>query len=177
MAPLIQILKKNSCQLKSYVVFIFVCAFSFNSFSQDQHEIDSLKKVLPTLTNDSVKIQTLNALAAEVVDIDPSLSIDYAKQALKLAIAIKSKKATAKAYHNLGNGYFNIAEYKNAISVYIKALSIQEEIGNKTGILSSSGAIGNVFLELKQPDEAYKYFMRTLEISKEIGSKGGEASC
>ena len=177
MSQLMLILKKNPYLSKSHFILFLLFISSHLSFSQDQHEIDSLKKVLTTLTNDSTKIQTLNALAAQVVDMDPSLSIDYANQALKLAIAIKSKKATAKAYHNLGNGYFNMAEYKNAISFYIKALQIQEEIGNKKGILSSSGAIGNVFLELKQPDEAYKYFIRTLEISKEIGSKGGEASC
>ncbi len=175
MTQFIQILKKNPYRLKS-LIFIFFCILSHSLFSQNQEEIDSLKKILPTLTNDSVKIQTLNALAVEVVDIDPSLSIDYANQALKLATAIKSKKAIAKANHNIGNGYFNLAEYKNAISFYIKALSIQEEIGNKRGILSSSGAIGNVFLELKQPDEAFKYFKLALEIAKEIDSKMGKAS-
>lgn len=177
MTQIIQIFKRNPHLLKSRVILFFLCCVSYISFSQDQHVIDSLKKELVTLNDDSTKIQTLNALAAEIVDMDPSMSINYANQALKLAISIKSKKATAKAYHNLGNGHYNIAEYKNAISFYIKALSIQEEIGNKKGILSSSGAIGNVFLELKQPDEAYKYFMRTLKIAKEIGSKGGEASC
>jgi serine phosphatase RsbU (regulator of sigma subunit) len=132
--------------------------------------------MLPTIKIDSIKIQNLNLLAAEIVDIDPSKSIKYASEALKLAETIKSEKAIAKALHNIGNGYFNLADYKNALSFYIKALTIQESIGNKKGILSSSGAIGNVYLDLKQPDEAYKYFKRTLEIAKEIDSKGGIAS-
>lgn len=165
--------------IKGYFISICFCLvyFSYSSFAQNQKEIDSLEKALPSITVDSLKIQTLNQLIIAIVDVDPTKSIEYANQALKLAEKTKSKKYEALAFHNIGNGHYNLAEYKTAISYYIKALNIQESIGNKKGILSSSGAIGNVFIDLKQPDEAYKYLSRALEISKEINNKGGTAAC
>jgi serine phosphatase RsbU (regulator of sigma subunit) len=180
MNQLMDFFKKFQNSLKSNVIYcsiIFLFCFNNKSFAQNQHEIDSLEKVLPTIKVDSLKLQTLNILTAEIVDIDPTKSIGYANEALVLAEKLNKKKSIALALHNMGNGHFNLAEYKTAISFYIKALNIQEAIGNKKGILASSGAIGNVFLDLKQPDEAYKYLSRALEISKETNNKGGMATC
>jgi tetratricopeptide (TPR) repeat protein len=157
--------------------FLFILLFfTSGSSAQDQHTIDSLQKLLPTITIDSTKINVLNDLSSEVVDIDPTKSINYATEALRLAETLKLKKGAAKALHNIGNGHYNLAEYKIALSYYIRALNIQEAIGNKKGILSSSGAIGNVFLDLDQPDEAFKYFKQALAISKELNSKSGMAA-
>ncbi|MGZ3865950.1 MAG: tetratricopeptide repeat protein [Bacteroidia bacterium] len=135
-----------------------------------------MQKLLPTITVDSIKVQTLNKLAAYIVDIDPHKSIKYAEEAYKIAMEIRHKKFMAIALHNIGNGQYNLAEYKKALSFYINALNIQEAIGNKKGILSSSGAIGNVLLDLKQYDEAQKYFNRTLKIAKELKNKAGIAT-
>ncbi|OFY84496.1 MAG: hypothetical protein A3F72_13895 [Bacteroidetes bacterium RIFCSPLOWO2_12_FULL_35_15] len=146
------------------------------SFAQDQHEIDSLQKVLPSITIDSSRIQVLNQLSEQIVDIDPAKSINYASEALKIAEKTKLKKLEAKALNNIGNGHYNLAEYKVALFYYIKALNIQESLGNKKGILSSSGSIGNVFLDLHEPDKAYTYFKQSLAISKELNSKRGIAS-
>jgi tetratricopeptide (TPR) repeat protein len=172
------VLSKNYINLfKPYALYIYFLFLSNNFLiSQDRREIDSLDKTLSTIHIDSIKIQTLNTLAVQIVDIDPLKSIKYATEALKLSETIKSKKGQAKALHNIGNGHYNLAEYKIALSYYIQALNIQESIGNKVGILASSGAIGTVFLELKQFDEAYRYLKRTFDIAKELNNKGGMAS-
>jgi serine phosphatase RsbU (regulator of sigma subunit) len=171
-------ISKNYINLfKSYAIYIyFLFLANHVLISQDRREIDSLDKTLATIRIDSIKIQTLNILAVEIVDIDPLKSIKYATEALKLAETTKSKKGQAKALHNIGNGHYNLAEYKVALSYYIKSLNIQESIGNKVGILASSGAIGTVFIELKQNDEAFKYLNRAFDISKELNNKGGMAS-
>ena len=157
-------------------LIFFLLSFVSESFAQDQHEIDSLQKVLPSITIDSSRIQVLNQLSEQIVDIDPAKSINYASEALKIAEKTKLKKLEAKALNNIGNGHYNLAEYKVALFYYIKALNIQESLGNKKGILSSSGSIGNVFLDLHEPDKAYTYFKQSLAISKELNSKRGIAS-
>ena len=85
MTLLLNLLNKNQNSIRScakyFFVIFFLCRLSYTSFSQDQHVIDSLKKILPSLTDDGVKIQTYNALAAEIVDINPSQSINYATEA------------------------------------------------------------------------------------------------
>ena len=146
-------------------------------FGQDQKIIDSLEAIFPTLKSDSSKLKALNNLSRFSVYIDPERSIAYAKDGLRLAEIGGHKFFEAMALNNIGNGYYNLADYKTCLGYYLKALKIQESIDNKKGILTSSGAIGNVYLSLKQLDDALKYFERALKIGNEIGNKRGVASC
>ncbi|MBI2720808.1 MAG: tetratricopeptide repeat protein [Bacteroidetes bacterium] len=159
-----------------FIVIVFFVSPS-KVRAQDQHEIDSLQKVLPTITVDSLKIKMLNTLSVYMVDMDPNKSINYAVEASKLSISKGMRRFEAKSYHNMGNGYYNLADYKTALSCYIKALRINDSLGNDSGILSASGAIGNVFLDMHQPDEAYKYFKQALAMSRKLKNKMGTASC
>ncbi|MDF2436680.1 MAG: yrrB 5 [Bacteroidota bacterium] len=167
--------QKDNLIIRLLVVFILCLSFSLNA--QDQHEIDSLEKLLPTVKTDSSRIQVLNELAAQIVDVNPARSMQLAEEALRLAEASQNKKASATSLNNIGNGHYNLADYKMALFYYIKALHIQEEIGNKKGILSASGSIGNVFLDMKQPDQALPFFEQALSISRELNNKRGIASC
>jgi serine phosphatase RsbU (regulator of sigma subunit) len=144
--------------------------------AQDQQMIDSLERLLPAMALDTLRVEVLNDLAAQVVDMDPAKSIRYAEEALKIAEAEKNKRLSAVSLHNIGNGHYNLAEYKLALFYYLKALHIQEAIGNRKGMLSASGSIGNVFLDMRQPDEALKYFQQALQISRELKNKRGMAS-
>ncbi len=163
---------------KGYSLFLLLFCFLISPiFAQDQREIDSLELLIPTLPNDTAKLNALNSLCRNIVDINPEKSIKYAQQALKIAEEKEYKYLEAVALNNIGNGYYNLADYKTCLDYYIKALAIQEKINNKKGILSSSGSIGNVYIGLGKPDEALKYFERALKIGQELGNKNGIASC
>ncbi|MBL7887942.1 MAG: tetratricopeptide repeat protein [Bacteroidia bacterium] len=159
------------------LLFYFFIISIQPSFSQDQKEIDSLEALIPTLPNDSARLDAINSLCRNIVDINPEKSIKYAQEGLAIAQEKDYKYLEAVALNNIGNGYYNLADYKTCIDYYIKALAIQEKINNKKGILSSSGSIGNVYIELGKPDEALKYFERALKIGYELGNKNGIASC
>jgi len=146
-------------------------------FGQDQKTADSLLAIIPTIKDDSTKLKALNELSRYVVDIDPEKAIIHANTALLLAEEGGHKYFQAMALNNIGNGYFNKADYKTCLNYYFRALKIQENINNKKGILTGCGAIGNVYVGLKKPDEALKYYERALKIANEIGSKRGLASC
>lgn len=172
----LQKFQRTSTRVK-WSYFILVLPFFFlRAYAQNQHEIDSLLKILPSITVDTIKIKTLNHLSELIVDVDPTKSITYATEALKIAQASGNKKLSALALHNIGNGYYNLADYKTALSYYLKALKIKESFGSKRGVLSSLGSIGNVFLDLHQPDEAYKYLKQALQIARELNHKTGTAS-
>src|SRR4051812_48849632 len=94
----------SSCFL---FLLLFFCPLSF--FAQDQHVIDSLQKILPALTVDTMRIEALNELAAQTVDIDPSKSINYAEEALKISEGIHHQRNIAASLHNIGNGHYNLA--------------------------------------------------------------------
>ena len=90
-------------------------------FGQDQKIIDSLEAVFPTLKTDSAKLKTLNNLARFSVDLDPEKSIAYAKDAFSLAETGGHKFFQAMALNNIGNGYYNLADYKTCLNYYLKA--------------------------------------------------------
>lgn len=147
------------------------------TYGQDPHELDSLEQRIGLVTTDSAKLDAMNDFCRAIVDIDPEKSIHTAQQSLKMAEEKKFSLYQAISLNNIGNGYYNLADYKTSLKYYLKALKIQESIHNKKGILSSSGAIGNVFLGLDKPDEALGYFNRALQIAQELGNKNGIASC
>ncbi|MBA3971774.1 MAG: tetratricopeptide repeat protein, partial [Bacteroidetes bacterium] len=157
--------------------FVLLLLLPVISTGQNNKEIDSLRSLLPTLPADTSKVEVLNLLASYIVDIDPDKSIEYSKDAFAIAKKKDLRLYQAISLNNIGNGYYNLADYKICLDYYIQALKIQESIGNKKGILSSTGAIGNVYIGLSQNDEALKYFERALKIANELESKIGIASC
>ncbi|MCX6297374.1 MAG: tetratricopeptide repeat protein [Bacteroidetes bacterium] len=157
--------------------FYFLVFFVLPIMAQNQKQIDSLEIAIPTIINDSAKLDAINDLCRYIVDVNPDKAIGFAKQSLAIALEKNFQYYQAVAYNNIGNGYYNLADYKTCLDYYIKGLRIQENIKNKKGILSSSGAIGNVYIGLAKYDEALKYFERALKIGKEIGNKNGVASC
>ncbi|HEY0031232.1 MAG TPA: tetratricopeptide repeat protein [Bacteroidia bacterium] len=164
--------------IKKYsLFFILLVLLPFISLGQDQKEIDSLQTVLTVLPRDTAKIEVFNRLAQLIVDIEPDKSISYAKSALQLSKEKNYPLYQAVSLNNIGNGYYNLADFETCLDYYLKALTIQEKLANKRGILSSSGAIGNVFLSLNKPDEALPYFERALVIATELKTKNGTASC
>jgi serine phosphatase RsbU (regulator of sigma subunit) len=156
------------------MLFIFICGGVLPA--QNQREIDSLERLLPFSAIDTPRLHILNELSAQLVDVDPAKAIRHAEEALKLAEKLNHKALTATSLLNIGNGHYNLAEYKLALFYYLKALHIQEALGNKKGILSASGSIGNVFLDMRQPEQGLKYFLQTLAISRELNNKRGTAS-
>jgi serine phosphatase RsbU (regulator of sigma subunit) len=167
---------RTACFPYHSIITFFFCICSFFVFSQDQHQIDSLEKLLPQVTIDSNRVEILNELASQVVDIDPAKSIRYSEEALKLSEKDHHERNIAKSLLNIGNGHYNLAEFKTALSYYLRSLHIQESVGNKKGMLTAAGSIGNVLLDMRQSDEALKYFQRSLALGKELGNKRGIAS-
>jgi serine phosphatase RsbU (regulator of sigma subunit)/TPR repeat protein len=166
--------RKSICY-HGILTFIFALLSSI-AFSQDQHEIDSLEKYLPTITVDCDRIEILNELASQTVDIDPAKSIKYAETAMNISEACGDQRNVANSLLNIGNGHYNLAEFKVALSYYLRSLHIQEGLKNKKGMLTAAGSIGNVFLDMRQPDQALKYFKQSLALGRELNNKRGIAS-
>ena len=163
---------------KLYFSLIYFVIFScVSSFGQNQKQIDSLKVLISKLPDDTLKIQSINELANILVDIEPEKTIEYCKEGLRIAEKKGLPYYQALCANNIGNGYYNLANFKVSLTYYLKALNIQEALGKKRGILSSSGAIGNVYISLNKPDEAILYFERALKIAQELENKNAIASC
>lgn len=163
-------------QIIKYLVVLFLCFCSSNSFSQNKR-IDSLTLVLNRVKNDIDKAQTLNAISDEYKTSNPKLMADFASKALQLSKKIKFKLAEGNAYLNLGNSNIISGNYPVALQNFTLAQELFENEINansknnldiKKGLAKAYGSIGIVFSEQSNYAKALKYYLKSVKIYEEI---------
>ena len=155
--------------------------------SQQESEIDSLKKVIATANHDSTVINAWEAWDNIIYLADPEL--DFAlnqkidslctknlKEELPGKIKVFFKKSKAYALNNFGIIYADHGDYSKAIDYYTRSLKIKEKLGNKKGIASSLNNIGLIYSGQGDYSKAIDYYTRSLKIEEELGNKKGIAS-
>ncbi|OIP71465.1 MAG: hypothetical protein AUK43_06115 [Oscillatoriales cyanobacterium CG2_30_40_61] len=77
---------------------------------------------------------------------------------------------------NLGNAYYSLGQYQQAIEYHQQALTISREIGDRRGEGSALGNLGNAYGSLGQYQQAIEYHQQYLMIAREIGDRRGEGN-
>ena len=75
----------------------------------------------------------------------------------------------------MGNAYYSLGQYQQAIEYYQQWLAIAREIGDRGGEANSLGNLGNAYYSLGQYQQAIEYHQQSLAIAREIGDRRGEA--
>ena len=133
---------------------------SFDFFSYEDYQTVIKKKIsagLEGYEKDSEKIVFLeDLLAKEKEKKDPG------------------KRRISGILTNLGNSYYKLGGYPEALKCYEEALELDRELGYKQGEANQLGNIGLIYRALGQPQKALKYHKEALEIFKKIGDKKNE---
>jgi tetratricopeptide (TPR) repeat protein len=113
-----------------FLMFVSVqqIAFSQAFIDVEWSDTDSLLRVLPGQQGIG-RLNTLNRLSASFSFEDADISIDYADQAMALAIILNSKAGIAAANHNYGRIRFYEGDYPLALNFCQKALNQYESLG------------------------------------------------
>ena len=74
---------------------------------------------------------------------------------------------------NIGNTYYELGEYKNAVAYHLQSLTLFDKLRSKRGQSFCLQSLGNDFLNLKQFELAKKYFEQSLNLKKELQDKRG----
>lgn len=154
------------------IAFIFLA--KTHLFAQAT-KIDSLVKVLAVQKEDTSKVKTLNALAAEYIEKAPDKAIESAQLALTLAEKLKFQSGIATAYSNLGNTAKSKADFESALDYLQKALKINESLQNKKAISTSYNDIGNVYWTQGKMQEALKFNKQAYELKVALNDQKGLA--
>ena len=153
-------------------------SLGFGLLVAQQSNIDSLLTILKTVKADTVRINILNKLSQQYIDMcSYEQAIQYAQQAeqsagkLFITDGIGYKKGMADALSNMGFIYWNQGKYEKALEKSLKAFKIYEEIGDKKGMASVSNDMGLVYYSQGKYDNAIEKHNLSLKIGKEIGDK------
>ncbi len=147
----------------------------------DQGKADSLRKVLKAEKEDTGKVSTLIALAAELANTNYDSSIALSGKALTLAQHIGFKLGTAASYNATGAAQYYRGDYDNALDNYSKALSMCTLLEKNPGtskpvavqalrarVLSN---LGNVYAERSDYPRAISYHRQALRVAEDMKDK------
>jgi tetratricopeptide (TPR) repeat protein len=161
------------------LLLLFVQAGWF-VFSQTKE--DSLLKVLAAQKEDTGRVNTLNSLSWEFYNSNSNRSLQYAKQALKLAESLHFTKGLAAALNTIGIAYYFKGNYPEALNNYVRAARILEQEppeardnSNKKKLSALYNNIAAIFLTQSRYADAENYFLKSLNIDGELGDKKGMA--
>lgn len=168
-------------------VFLFCCAGMSNARAQSSTpnslKLDSLMSRLEQ-TDDRVEqirlYEKINALlyisdmdsAAVLTTIANRLAIDILSTQPDKKLETEMKRYLSSSLSDLGWYFMNKGKIKRAIALNFKALKLNEELGQKTGVASCYQNIGEIYA--LQGD--YKSAIRFLELARSIYESEGESS-
>jgi tetratricopeptide (TPR) repeat protein len=118
-------------------------------------------------------------------DIDKFLTLRgyYVKKVdlyLELANALHANKLKEFKYmdslFSLGNSFYSLGQYQEAIKSYGKSLGIAKELNDEQSQVNSYLSLGNTYRISGQHEIAKSYYEKSLSIAQKIGYDQGKAS-
>ena len=97
---------------------IYLVLASVSGLAQNS-TIDSLKAVVDTSTDDSLKVDNLITLSQRVSNSDRQKAINYAVQARDLADSVGYKFGLANALKYIGINYYALSKYQETLDYWI----------------------------------------------------------
>lgn len=136
---------------------------------------DSLEHALQGGKEDTIRVQTLNALAVLLMNSDPEKGIDHARKALALTERLGWKKGAGTAYQAMGRYAYIQGDQEAALSYLQKGLRIYEDLGDKAGTAKLLGNLGIIYKTQGNYPKAFEYYLKTLKLAGELTNKNIEA--
>jgi class 3 adenylate cyclase len=129
--------------------------------------IDSLKVVLITSDDDSIKVQNLILLSQNLVGTDNQNAIYYASKARNLATELHYEVGRAYALKYIGMGYYFQDKYVDAINYWEESLAVFEEMGDLTGVSNMLNNLGAINQNEGDDTKALEIYLRALTVAEE----------
>jgi len=160
------------------VLFLFplFLLISYDSFAQNQKEIDSLKLLVLSAPRDTNQIKALLRLGDIYRRSIPDSSLYFYQKTLAISEEIDDKDQIITSFSRIGITYFVKGEYDLAMEYFLKTLELSEQKGDKKQMASAYNNIGIVYKNTGKYDQAIENYLRSLKIKEEIGDKRGVAS-
>ncbi|WP_258104343.1 response regulator [Marinoscillum sp. MHG1-6] len=160
------------------------CLLGFSLFASDgdsemKAEMDSLRKVIDTLSEENYELHiALNMeLAWTIRDVRPDSALYYANSALKLANEHGLIHQKIQATNYIGVAYRNLSNYSKAFEKYLEALNLAEDNGDREQMGYSLINLGNLYLFQTNFQGAIRYFIQALDQAQLLANRRMVAYC
>jgi serine phosphatase RsbU (regulator of sigma subunit)/Tfp pilus assembly protein PilF len=146
-----------------------------------QSPVDSIRNVVATTEDDSVKVEALLALSRIFLSRNLQQSIEYGQQAVELAEKNGSLQQRSWALTTLGAAHYYSGDYVHALEEWKASVEIiKTRESQETDSLSRSSLInqrsfllnniGVVYKTMGEYDKAIEYYQENLRLQEQIGN-------
>lgn len=133
-----------------------------------QKTIDSLEKSLLFMNNDTIKVNTLNAISEQLWDIDQyDSAMDFAISAKGLAEKLQYQIGISKSLISEGRVYIATGAYPQALDRFFQSLKISEAQNDTLGTFISLTNIGTIYYQQQNYSTALEYYLEVLKTKME----------
>lgn len=150
--------------LFSLLILAFVIEINANP------RIHSLENRLKT-SSEKERYVILLQLSTEYEDVFNDYSINYAEQALELAIKLKNKNFETEAIGRIGSAYISASQFGRALEYYQKYKLIAERTNDRQKMSNAYVNIGFIYKQWADFNTAIEFYLKALKIAEETGDK------
>ena len=151
----------------SFVTFVLFVSMAYPVFSQADRVADSLKSLVRTTKNDSVKAVAWRELARRYINQDVKKAIRFSDSAATLARQQGFKLLEAKSYQLLGTSYMYSGQLDSSVWMYKKAIAIGEEEKFPDVLSANFMNIGNAYYYKGEYQRALTELYKGMKITEE----------
>ena len=102
--------------------------------------------------------------------------LEYHLQEVSIAQEEGDREWEKRAYGHLGDAYYDLGDFQQAIEHCTQSLSIAKELGERTWEGKVYGSLGNAYLGLGNFKQAVECHKQDLSITKDLGDREGEGT-
>lgn len=166
----------KSHKMKVLRILLLSTLLSFTIFSVQASSLDSLQRIADQLSG-TQRIDTYNKLAHDALaNADIGVAIQLSRKAIALAESEKYQAGMADAHDVQGETFEVKYDYTNAMTSYVNALKLRNEIGDRNKISRSKDNIGRVFLLQEDYVQAEENLIEALQIQMSNSDMVGAAA-
>ena len=141
-------------RIKILLSFIFL----FTVCHAQQNKSDSLKIIIETAPDDTVKVNLLLDLSKSYFNSDPVAAIFYGNKAKTLAEQLNFQKGAGYALKNIGLASQRQGKYVDALDNWQQSLKVFESINFKLAIANLEQNLGTIYFDQSDDEKAWNIF-------------------
>lgn len=158
------------CRIR--LIFLFgIVGMGSSICASGQTIIDSIQKALQADQSGITRVDLLNDLAWEYLEVDPAQGLQYAHKALKLSKEIRYYDGTAYALGNVAVLYEVMGEYANSMEYYIESLNLYQRMKDSVMGNTIRHNIAILLGQVGDHETSLDYYKKTLAYDSLHGRK------
>jgi len=137
-----------------------------NLFSQNK-AIDSLKLLLENHPqSDTTRVNLLNQLALELLDIGSDQSVKNSESALKLSREINFSSGEMRALRRIGSYYYQVGDYASSLKAWDSNAVAATRVGDSSALAWALNGKGTTYHSQSNYPQALQFYLQSVQILK-----------